>query len=1437
MTKTISHGSLFHDFQHVIKEHLNGEFVETITQGDVLIIGWLPENHKEDSEHQIIITKILHDSYTVEILLLENGFYNLALKNAHYHLQTFINSIALNRGERLSQLNYIGNPEKEKIMFHSEGPVDYEIKKPDLLHHLFEQTSNKYPDKLAIIDVKEKISYSQLESRANNLAERLIKKDLKPGDYVGLLLNRSPELYISILAVLKAGGAYVPLDPSYPEERVTYILNDCNAKLLISNQTSYPRSLDISCTLLSMDKEGYESLNSGGNTPPPRITLSAQAPAYIIYTSGSSGRPKGVLISHASASHLVKAEDKIFSLKHTDRVAQGFSAAFDASVEEIWLAFRSGATLVPVSEEKMNSGEELSHFISENQITVLSTVPTMLSMMQGPLPSLHLLILGGENCSHELLERWHHPNLRIVNTYGPTETTVIATYAEFTPGRRITIGKPIINYSTYILDPHLSPVAIGVPGELCIAGAGLALGYLNNPKLTSEKFIQVKIDSFSEIEIKMYRTGDMVRMNHEGEIEFLGRIDSQVKLRGYRIELAEIESQLLHLSEVKNAVVVLNEDEFKVQRLIAYVIIKENSAQMDQNRFKQALRIKMADYMIPSTFVELTEFPLLPCGKVDKKRLPEPQIQFNDREIVPPQNDTEIEIHAIWKKYFPSQQISVSDDFFELGGHSLLAAITISEMRKNIKFRTSSVQDIYKFRTITKLSDYISSKKQATVQYISKNADEPEEQKTDPQKNTTGVTRKLTSGLQLLSLYFLYILGSAGLLIPYILITKTTLSLTAIIAIVVAGIFFWLAFFIVLSILAKWVVIGRFKEGHYPLWGWYYFRFWFVKKIIDAAPVGILSGTPFINLYFRLMGARIGKGVYMGSNQIRIFDLTEIGVNSSISRQANLLGYHVHNGELIIGRITIGMNCFVGACSVISENSELKNNSSLGELSLLSSGEVIPENEHWQGSPAEKTTMKYPTEEPKELSQKGLPYPIYIFLHALAIIGLMIYPLILMIPFPIIFYEFAKHLTLGYALVSIIPSSLIYILLFHTLITILKWVIIGKSKEENFSIYSFRYIQKWTVDMLIGSSLTMFRSIYATIYLSAWLRSIGVKIGKKSEISTVNQLNTDLLEIGSGSFLADSITIGTPEVRNRIMSIKKISIGEMTFLGNSAVISCGEKIGSKVLIGVLSTAPHNTNSNFKDGTSWLGSPPMFLPQRQESEKFPEKLTYNPTLALYVKRGFIELIKITITPIIMYLIITLYYLLLLGPLKEKSLLFIFTVSPLILILFFIAAAYFTVVVKKILIGRYKPSNKPLWSMFVWKNELVNSLCESLVYPSLVGMTMGTPFAAWFFRLMGVKVGKNVYFETTEITEFDLVTIGDNTSLNHRCTIQTHLFEDRVMKMSDLKIGNHCNLGSMSVVLYDSVMENNSSISALSLVMKGEVIQQGTKWVGSPARFRE
>jgi non-ribosomal peptide synthetase-like protein len=606
--------------------------------------------------------------------------------------------------------------------------------------------------------------------------------------------------------------------------------------------------------------------------------------------------------------------------------------------------------------------------------------------------------------------------------------------------------------------------------------------------------------------------------------------------------------------------------------------------------------------------------------------------------------------------------------------------------------------------------------------------------------------------------------------------------------------------------------------------------------MVDLSALALFTGTPFINIYFRLMGAKIGKGVYLGSPLIRVFDLTKIGDNSSFSKEANLIGYKVENGTLIIGKINVGENCYVGARSVVSPNSEMEDFSSLGELSLLPSNTTIPKNEYWKGSPAAKIIINENIKvSVNKKRNKNIPYPIYFIIQFLATTFVTTFPFLLIIPFLALFHEIEINFGFEWSLISLIPSTGIYIISFCLIIALFKWIIVGKVKEEDFGIYSIRYIQKWIVDNLINMSLLYFRSVYATIYLPSWLRLLGAKIGKASEISTVNQLNTDLLEIGDGSFLADSVSIGAPVVKNKIMSLKKISIGEKTFIGNSAVVSYGNKIGNNSLIGVLSVPPFKKEDALRNDSSWLGSPSMFLPQRQQSEPFPDKLKFHPTKDLYIKRGAIEIVKITLPYIISSMLVVIFYSILPIDLFNQNWILFGIVSTLLLFLLMLITPVITYIFKKMLINKYRPVNKPLWSLFVWKNELINSLCENMVYPLLVSTLLGTPFAPIFFRMMGCKIGKKVFMETTEITEFDMVSIGDEVSLNYLATIQTHLFEDRVMKISHLNIGNNCNIGSMSVVLYDSVMEENSSIDALTLVMKGEIIPAKSRWAGSPAKF--
>ena len=1359
----------------------------------------------------------------------KEDFYYLVFKNAVAHFHTIYNYIVENKLCTLFEIPYLSESEYAQIETFAYSKIEVISEKP-YLSSIFEEIADKYPDQHAICIDNSSLTYCQLDKRANQLAHYLRSTGIKEGDFVGILLKRSMELYVSILGIIKAGAVYVPMDVSYPEDRINYILNDSKSLCLLTTSSLESSFSTFKGRVLRFEHELVHIWDD--STTETRLTpqLTPNSPVYTIYTSGSTGRPKGVVISHSAAYNLIKAEDELYQMNTNDRVAQTFSPAFDASVEEIWMAFASGATLYPVCESFMRSGADLCTFAENNKISALSTVPTMLSMMSERLDHLKLLILGGENCPTELLAKWHSPNLRIINTYGPTEATVVTSFDVFNPNSKITIGRPLTNYSCFILNSGLQQVPIGVAGELCIGGLSLASEYINNQELTNAKFVNPSFEIKTPFPQRIYRSGDLARFNAEGKIEFLGRIDSQVKLRGYRIELAEIESQLMSYPTIKNAIVAVKEDNFKVQRLVAYIILKDVNYIFDENAVKSALKEKMASYMVPAVFLVLTEFPTLPSGKVDKKKLPDLEVTNVDinRTIIQPKSEAEKLILEIWKRYFAPNEVSITDDFFELGGHSLLASMVISDLRRVKGYEKISVQDIYKYPTIETLALHC-----AELGKTQQGSNVKKEIQVEPVSRKTYLT---TTSLQVVSFYLIFLVSTTGLISPFA-IERIVPSITPYSLIFYSSIFVvsTIIALIIVSILLKWLLIGKFKEGVYPLWGGYYFRFWLVKKFVDLVPALLFAGTPFINFYYRLLGAKIGKNVYLSCDRIRIFDLITIGDNSSIAKEAHLLGYEVKDGALIIGQINIGKNCYVGTRSVVSHGTRMEDNSTLGELSLLPNDFTIPESENWEGSPAcyvETSKMENFTTTKK---LKSLPYPIYLAVQFIGVLVLIFYPLVLTVPFALCYYEIDLNFGFHRALAATLPFSAIYIVCYCLFVSAIKWTIVGKIEEDEVSIYSFRYITKWFVDTVMHFTLLSFKFMYATIYTPTWLRLMGAKVGKAAEISTVNQISADILTIGKGSFLADSVSVGAPLVRNGIMYIRKTVIGDKTFIGNSAVLACGDKVGNDSLIGVLSVPPKNPEPSQWNGASWLGSPPMFLPQRQESERFDEKYTFNPSFDLYFKRGFIEFFKVTLPFTFISIIILLFYKLIYDVLEIEDFNTTIFLAPLIFVGLTLTTPFIALLFKKILIGKYQQKNKPLWSWFVWKNELVNSLCESMVYPLLINLLLGTPFASWFFRMMGCEIGKNVYMETTEITEFDLVTIGDNACLNYLSTIQTHLFEDRVMKMSYLKVGNDCTVGAMSVVLYDSVMEDKSTIDPLSLVMKGETLPENTHWVGSPVKF--
>ena len=1353
----------------------------------------------------------------------------LALPRAGDHLMMLLGNMARQPFAPIMELEILTPGEQELLDRWSGDRLNPWLANPACLHQLFEATVDRHADRVALRHDGVELTYAQLNARANRLARHMRARGVTAGSYVGLWMPRGLDVFIGLLATLKVGAAYVPMDPGYPMERVAHILSDSGAVLLLTSAQIAARNGALTLPKICLDAEAELWANkSGANLSPDETGVTPADPAYVIYTSGSTGKPKGVRIPHRSACNLVRAEEEVYGVTEQDRVFQGFSLAFDASVEELWMAFYNGAALVVGTQEQVLSGPDLPRTLAAEGITFFSTVPTQLSMMSEEIPTLRILILGGEECPQTLLRRWYADGRQVFNTYGPTETTVIATWTLCQPNRAVTIGRPVPNYAIYILDDQQRQVPVGVKGELCIGGMSLADEYLNRPELTAEKFVQPGFPVKDGYPRRIYRSGDLARFDADGNVEFCGRIDCQVKLRGFRIELSEIEARLLALPEVAGAVVAVKEVA-GVDHLVAYLVTAgETRRGLDAESVRQRLRDHLPRYMVPTLFELMDELPSLPSGKVDRKRLPDPRPQDSGskRQVRHPATDTERQVHQVWEALFGGMTVSVDDDFFDLGGHSLLAAQMISELRDDPRMSTLALQDVYKLRTVAALAAHVDALAPAAVAVTLEDTDE--QAATAP-----SLWNRLCCGAaQTVAQYLLYALFSVSLLTPF-LADRLIPGLSGVSWVLAsaAGMLLLLPVTMALSVAVKWVVLGRLRPGSYSLWGLTYFRLWLVSRVTDLVPLRVLRGTPFLGLYYRLMGARVGRDVYLASDNLRAFDMISVGDGASVGMDVHMMGCSVTDGRLHVAPVTIGARSNVGARSVLGEGSTLEDGATLGQQAMLPADAVVPAGENWGGSPArpvDSAPAHADRQEPSTVERLGLG------LAQLAALALVVsVPIAAMLPGITMAYEIYTTWGVLWTMAFTVPASGLYVVLYCLLTAAIKWTLLGKQQPGSCSVHSLEYVRRWTVDALMQLSLMVVQPIYATIYLPSWLRLMGARIGARAEISTVDHISADLLEVGEESFIADSVSVGPAAVRDGVMSVDGTSIGRRSFIGNSAVLPAGSRVGENCLLGVMSLPPAGASEEQLSDSTWLGSPAIYLPRRQDSGSFDDAQTFDPGAALVLLRGAVELLKITLPYALTSCAFILAYYLLstagegLGPVTFAL------AGPLVMLGCGLAVATCTVAAKWLVVGRYSEQRRPLWDHFVWRSELINSLCENAAYPLLLRQLAGTPMLPAFFRLLGSKIGAGVYMDTSEITEFDLVEVGDRASLNNGCTIQTHLFEDRVMKMSSLRIGRDCSVGPMAVVLYDSEMKERSSLGGLSLLMKGETLPADSSWQGAPA----
>jgi amino acid adenylation domain-containing protein len=610
------------------------------------------------------------------------------------HFKRLLECVVAHPDRRLSDYSLLSDAERQQILVawnQTARPYD-----PALVHELFERRARSGPDAIALVNGEQQLSYAETDRRANQLANYLRGVGVGPDVLVGLYVDRSMEMVIGLLGVLKAGGAYLPLDASYPQQRLSYILDQARVVLVLTQSRRVEKLSEYEGEIVCLDGQWGEI--AGATDEPPQSGVMGENLAYVIYTSGSTGMPKGVMLSQAAVANHNQAFAELCDLVATDRVLQFHSISFDMAVEELYPVWLSGGAVVLRGEELVAPGEDLERLIAGQALTVLN-LPTVYwhewmkeidQNGQGLPKGLRLVNVGGDKASAQRLESWNKINdgmVRWLNTYGPTEAAVDATAFEAKRNgkarREVPIGKPLPNVRSYILDAGMRPLPVGVVGELYLGGSGLARGYLKQPGLTAEKFVPDPFDQTGGG--RLYRTGDLARYLEDGEIEFIGRSDAQVKVRGYRIELREIERALCEQECVRDAVAAAYEAEDGVKRIVGYVA-PEREMEDIKAFLRERLRGCIPEYMVPSSIVLMESLPLTPNGKIDRKALPRPEAERSSAEkFIGPRTPTEEVLSAIWSEILGVERIGVEDNFFELGAHSLLVTQVFSRIRKAFK--------------------------------------------------------------------------------------------------------------------------------------------------------------------------------------------------------------------------------------------------------------------------------------------------------------------------------------------------------------------------------------------------------------------------------------------------------------------------------------------------------------------------------------------------------------------------------------------------------------------------------------------------------------------------------------------------------------------------------------------------------------------------------
>ena len=1258
---------------------------------------------------------------------------------------------------------------------------------PRTLIDILYDTARRYPDAPALDDGTVQLTYAELVSDIEDSVAWLAARGIGRGDRIGIRMpSGSYALYVAILATLATGAAYVPVDADDPVERAELVFTEAGVVAVITEQ--------------GLVRGPGSSRGWRAAAPLSRDD------AWIIFTSGSTGTPKGVAVSHRSAAAFVDAEARMFlqdnPLGPGDRVLAGLSVAFDASCEEMWLAWRHGACLVPAPRSLVRSGMDLGPWLVSRDITVVSTVPTLAALWPAEaLEAVRLLIFGGEACPPELAERLAVDGREVWNTYGPTEATVVACAARLFGRGPVSIGLPLPGWDLAVVGADGRPVNLGEVGELVIGGVGLAR-YLD-PDKDAEKYAPMPTLAWS----RAYRSGDLVRLEADG-LYFVGRADDQVKVGGRRIELGEVDSALVHLPGVSGGAAAVRRTASGTPLLVGYVASADPN--FDLAAARTALAQSLPAALVPR-LVLVDELPTRTSGKVDRDALPWPVDGAGDD--APDLLGTTGWLAGLWRDGLAAQVDGPEADFFALGGGSLAAAQLIAALRQ--RYPQVTVADLYDHPRLGSLAGYLDELEPPPA--VEPRTVEPVSRRTQAVQIALTVPLAALTGMQWVVWLAVANNVAAGLdLVPW-----------------TAPISWWwvLAGFLLfvtppgrmgIAVVGARTLLGNVQAGTYRRGGAVHLRVWLAERLAEASGAQNMAGAPWLVYYARALGNKVGQGVDLHSAP-PVTGMLTLGHRCSIEPEVDLTGYWIDGDAFHVGPVTVGNDATVGARTTLLPGAVVGKNADVAP----GSGVVgkVKNGQYWKGSPAIKSgKAKHPW--PDHRPPRAL--------HWVAVYGLTS---MLLGALPL------AALTVGLAVIGwavrdtasvadAVPAAMLWAapatlaaVLTYAALTVLGVRLLSVGLHEGYHpVRSRSGWQLWATERLMDAARNYLFPIYAGLLTPWWLRLLGAEVGRGTEISTA-LLVPKFTVVEDGAFLADDTMVGSYELGGGWIHVARATVGKRAFLGNSGITQPGRRVPDDGLVAVLSATPHKA----KAGSSWLGSPPVRLRRRPTAADALR--TFHPSAKLKVLRATVETFRIV--PVVITFAIGVGVLAAIQALATAAgwLWAALAAGPVVLAAGAIAGGV-AVLAKWLLVGRIGAIEHPLWSSFVWRNEVSDTFVETVAAPWFARAAAGTPVMNLWLRALGAGIGRGVWCETYWLPEADLVTLGDGATVNRGCVVQTHLFHDRIMRMDTVVLEPGATLGPHCVALPAARIGAGATVGPASLVMRGDEVPPSTRWQGNP-----